>query len=87
MLPDIRSSRRFTDVRIGSRVAGRRRDCNMTSAELAAALGLTETELTEREVGKCSFLASEIAHLATLFGVLPSWFFDNLELDASDEPF
>lgn len=79
--------RRLIDARIGSRVAVRRRELKMPPSEVATAIGLTETELTSREVGSASFKPSEIVQLATVLGVTPGWFFENLGTNASDCPF
>ena len=87
MKPEIRATRRLEDARIGNRAASLRKERRVTLADAANNLGISETELTEREVGKCSFLAAEIVSLSILLGVSPGHFFEHLAINVTDEPF
>ena len=82
-----RPDRKFIDVRVGTRVAMRRRECGLSSADTASHLGLAEAELIDRESGKVRFAPAEIMKLATLLDILPGWFFEGLGVTVRDAPF
>lgn len=81
-----RSNHQLLDARIGARVEVRRKELGLSRAQAAAALGLTEGDFGARETGHSSFQALEILALATMLGVPPGWFFEGLELNASEGP-
>ena len=78
---------KYIDVRVGTRVALRRRECKMTQSALATALGITEPELRAKESGKDRFAPAELLSLAKALDTRPGWFFESLGTTVKDTPF
>ncbi len=73
------------DLHVGARVRMRRKLLGMSQEKLADALGLTFQQVQKYERGANRVSASKLFEIARFLDVGPSYFFDGLEAEASDD--
>ena len=65
------------DVHVGMRVKSQRILLDMSQSELADELGITFQQVQKYENGRNRISASRLLQIARVFGVSPSYFFEN----------
>ena len=74
------------DRHVGSRLRERRLQRGLSLATLAQALGVSVQQLHKYEAGVNGIPASRLPLLARLLGVMPGWFFEELEAQVAYRP-
>jgi transcriptional regulator with XRE-family HTH domain len=67
------------DMRLGQKLAARRKCLKISQAVLAAALGVTPQQLQKYEKGANRLSCSRLRRLAATLDVHPCWFFEDEE--------
>ena len=73
------------DVHVGSRVRSLRIQRKMSQSDLGDILGIAFQQIQKYEKGANRISSSKLHHIAAIFGVSPSYFFDNPLAEAAHQ--
>jgi transcriptional regulator with XRE-family HTH domain len=87
MQDSIRSGPKKTnaiDQYLAGRLFAARSNAGVTQEHVANILGITYQQFQKYEAGKNRMAASTLVRIATVLGVQPAWFFEELELSTTE---